>query len=167
MAEVRVPLTVTSAELMERCRKRVDNPAEFVEIFDEKVKPPTLPEAPKGDKLPPEKPVVDILPIPYSFSLMAEVRVPLTITSAELMERCRKRVDNPAEFVEIFDEKVKPPSLPESPKGDKLPPEKVAIVLTNVPFMAGGQRTSDFNIRFVSSMNYRVPLMKAHLTGLF
>ncbi|VDN30183.1 unnamed protein product, partial [Gongylonema pulchrum] len=56
---------------------------------------------------------------------MAEVRVPLTITSAELMERCRKRIDNPAEFVEIFDEKVKPPSLPESPKGDKLPPEKL------------------------------------------
>ncbi|EFO13948.2 hypothetical protein LOAG_14578 [Loa loa] len=40
---------------MERCRKRVDKPSEFIEIFDERVKPPTLPEVPQTEKSLPEK----------------------------------------------------------------------------------------------------------------
>lgn len=44
------------------------------------------------------------------------------------MERCRKRVDKPSEFLEIFDERVKPPTLPEVPQTEKFPPEKVRSV---------------------------------------
>lgn len=75
------------------------------------------------------KPTAEIMSIPYSFSLTANVRVPLTITSSELMERCRRRIDKPSEFVEIFDELVPPPCLPEAPKMEKLSPEKVHFCL--------------------------------------
>lgn len=66
--------------------------------------------------------------MPYSFSLTADVRVPLTITASELMERCRKRADKPSEFLEIFDEQVKPPTLPEVPQMEKILPEKVRSI---------------------------------------
>ncbi|VDM95555.1 unnamed protein product [Thelazia callipaeda] len=73
--------------------------------------------------------------LPYSFSLTSDVRVPLTITSSELMNRCNKRVDKPSEFVEIFDERVKPPTLPQAPKvatssEKSLKPTPVIIVET-------------------------------------
>ncbi|CAG9541015.1 unnamed protein product, partial [Cercopithifilaria johnstoni] len=71
------------------------------------------------------KPTKEVSPLPYSFSLTADVRVPLTITASELMERCRRRVDKPSGFLEIFDEQVKPPTLPEVPKIEKSPPEKL------------------------------------------
>uniref|UniRef100_A0A183HJW1 XPGI domain-containing protein n=1 Tax=Onchocerca flexuosa TaxID=387005 RepID=A0A183HJW1_9BILA len=70
------------------------------------------------------KPTREVSPLPYSFSLTADVHVSLTITASELMERCRKRVDKPSEFQEIFDERVKPPTLPEIPQMEKSLPEK-------------------------------------------
>ncbi|KAK6112128.1 JmjC domain hydroxylase family protein [Brugia pahangi] len=67
----------------------------------------------------------EVPPLPYSFSLTADVRVPLTIAASELMERCRKRVDKPSEFFEIFDERMKPPILPQVPQTEKFLPEKL------------------------------------------
>ncbi|MFH4976698.1 hypothetical protein AB6A40_003407 [Gnathostoma spinigerum] len=71
--------------------------------------------------------------LPHSFSLLAPVHMPITVTAGEIIDMCRKRYEKPNEFEEIFDERVPPPVPPESPKiklttDQLLPPTPVVIV---------------------------------------
>uniref|UniRef100_A0A1I7Y2W8 JmjC domain-containing protein n=1 Tax=Steinernema glaseri TaxID=37863 RepID=A0A1I7Y2W8_9BILA len=64
---------------------------------------------PTGDDLPP------------TFSLLAPLRVPISVSSAEVLEMAAKRVDDPPNYKSCFEETVPPPiSLPR-------PDEKVAL----------------------------------------
>lgn len=44
--------------------------------------------------------------------MLSQINVPLDISSAELMEMCRKRVEQPSDFKPIFDEMCPPPVAP-------------------------------------------------------
>ena len=44
--------------------------------------------------------------------MLSQINVPLDISSAELMEVCRKRVEQPSDFKPIFDEMCPPPVAP-------------------------------------------------------
>ncbi|KAI6231876.1 hypothetical protein M3Y95_00427800 [Aphelenchoides besseyi] len=83
---------------------------------------------------------------PPSFSLLSQLKVPITITAAELFERCRKRKEQKLaelkkqplneEPIEIFDENCappKPPSIPRQANGQKveLNPMVPAICVEN------------------------------------
>ncbi|PAV63972.1 hypothetical protein WR25_02724 isoform A [Diploscapter pachys] len=50
--------------------------------------------------------------LPTTFSMLSQINVPLDISSAELMEMCRKRVEQPSDFKPIFDEMCPPPVAP-------------------------------------------------------
>lgn len=62
--------------------------------------------------------------LPPAFSLLASVHVPITVTSAEIMEMCKLRKTNPEAYQPIFDEHFPPPKPPVVPNG-KLSKEKV------------------------------------------
>lgn len=63
-------------------------------------------------------------PPPPSFNLLAKVNVAPTCTSSELLQMCAKRADGVANRVEVFDERVRPPSPPPPPK-EHIPKDKV------------------------------------------
>ncbi|VDK47767.1 unnamed protein product [Anisakis simplex] len=101
--------------------------------------------------------------LPHSFSLNANVHVPITITAEELLERCHKRVDKPSEFVEIFDERV-PPPVPLEPTGEKLSPEKA---LKQTPVIIVDSRRDAYSIELQNfCYNSTVALIRGLTTTL-
>jgi hypothetical protein len=55
-------------------------------------------------------------PPPPALSLLSKVNVAVTCTAAELLQLCAKRADGSSMGVEIFEERVRPPSPPPPPK---------------------------------------------------
>uniref|UniRef100_A0A0N5AKW0 JmjC domain-containing protein n=1 Tax=Syphacia muris TaxID=451379 RepID=A0A0N5AKW0_9BILA len=53
--------------------------------------------------------------IPGSFSLLSTVHLPITASAEEILDECEKRIKNPSEFKEIFEERVPPPKPPNLP----------------------------------------------------
>lgn len=64
--------------------------------------------------------------LPPAFSLLAPVHLPVTVTSAEIMELCKIRRTTPEKYQSIFDEHFPPPKPPEVPTNNgKSTKEKV------------------------------------------
>ncbi|KAI1709800.1 jmjC domain, hydroxylase domain-containing protein [Ditylenchus destructor] len=64
--------------------------------------------------------------LPPAFSLLAPVNVPLTVTSQEVLEMCKKRHSKPDDYKPIFDEHTPPPRQPTTPK-KKLTKDKLLL----------------------------------------
>lgn len=64
--------------------------------------------------------------LPPAFSLLAPVHVPITVTSAEIMDLCKLRKTKSEVYQPIFDEQFSPPKPPVVPTNNgKLCKEKV------------------------------------------
>ena len=66
-------------------------------------------------------------PPPPALSLLAKVNVSVTCTAAELLQLCAKRAEG-SSGVEIFEERVRPPSPPPPPK-EHISKDKVRKLL--------------------------------------
>lgn len=64
--------------------------------------------------------------LPPAFSLLAPVHVPVSVSSAEILEMCKKRCMNSDDYKPIFDEFFPPPKPPVIPK-KKLSKQQVKI----------------------------------------
>lgn len=70
------------------------------------------------------EPVPSSSDLPGSFSLLAAVHLPVTVSAEEIMDECEKRIKNPLEFKEVFEERIPPPEPPKAPT-EKLSSEQV------------------------------------------
>uniref|UniRef100_A0A1I8BMQ8 JmjC domain-containing protein n=1 Tax=Meloidogyne hapla TaxID=6305 RepID=A0A1I8BMQ8_MELHA len=72
------------------------------------------------------------LELPPNLSLLAPVYLPVTVTSTELLDICKKRLSKPEEYKPIFDENFPPPKEPVPPTNTNFTSKENLLLKTPV-----------------------------------
>uniref|UniRef100_A0A915MYF2 JmjC domain-containing protein n=1 Tax=Meloidogyne javanica TaxID=6303 RepID=A0A915MYF2_MELJA len=72
------------------------------------------------------------LELPPNLSLLAPVYLPVTVTSTEVLDMCKKRLSKPEEYKPIFDENFPPPKEPVPPPNTSFTSKENLLLKTPV-----------------------------------